>query len=90
MTVHLNSNMEMIKLLVKIIILFIFINSPALCKVISNQPTELDRKINEVNYGQSSERHLNVNFTDTSINLTNATSEITLSRSDIKSLTTHM
>lgn len=90
MTVHLNSNMEMIKLLVKIIILFIFINSPALCKVILNQPAELDRKINEVNYSQSSERHLNMNFTDTSINLTNATSEITLSRSDINSLTTHM
>ena len=90
MTVHLNSNMEMIKLLVKIIILFIFINSPALCKVISNHQAELDGKINEVNYGQSSERHLNVNFTDTSINLTNATSEITLSRSDINSLTTHM
>ncbi|KAL7041804.1 hypothetical protein ACKWTF_000900 [Chironomus riparius] len=90
MTVHFNSNMEMIKLLVKIIILFIFINSPALCKVISNHQAELDRKINEVNYGRSSERHLNMNFTDTSINLTNATSEITLSRSDINSLTTHM
>ncbi|XP_070507062.1 uncharacterized protein [Chironomus tepperi] len=82
--------MKMIKLLVKIIILFIFINSPTLCKVISNHQTELDRKINDVNYGRSSERHLNMNFTDTSINLTNATSDITLSRSDINSLTTHM